>query len=131
MVEMVNIYDPGLEFEPIHRLAIGLDIEKLTRVMQNAPGVTYEPVRGFDEAVDRISGTGVHRIAVVSDSGFGLLSFPKPELNLAVAGLDAFLGQLGRDRELEIDYIHGAEAVRDLATQPNRVLTRRYSWDLP
>lgn len=125
IVELVNIYDRGLEFEPIHRLALGLDITVLKDFLDkfkerehtgSRATPRYEPAADFPSAIARISGSGEHRIAITSKDEYGVLVFPEPEANLAVASLDGFLEKLGSTVDFTVDYIHGAETTRELAS---------------
>lgn len=125
IVELVNIYDPGLDFEPIHRLALGLDITVLKDFIDkfkarehagSRPTPRYEPAPDFPSALKRVSGGEEHRIAVISKDECGVLVFPQPEVNLGVASLDGFLEKLGDTVDFTVDYIHGAETTRELAS---------------
>lgn len=114
LVELVNIYDTGLLFEPIHRLALGLKIDAVRENLASVSGLSFEETPTFEEALQKISGAGEHRIAVAAEGFTGLLRFREPSFNLAAAGLDAWLEEW-LPESAEVDYIHGAETAKELA----------------
>ncbi len=125
LVEIENVHDEGLEFEPIHRVLFGLkkDIfDSLRAYYQQA--VTFSPCAGQDEMVRRVSQAAgdVQTIGVVSPQGYSTLEVHKPSSNLPVGTLQAFLDEFLKGGGAEkIDYIHGAEMVYKLAGQPGNI----------
>ena len=123
LVEIENVHDAGLEFEPIHRVLFGLR-EDVLSAMQAAFGddYSYLPCAGQLEMtfkVDAAAGQVPQQIGVVSTEGYGVVSLANPTANLPVgtlqAFLDGFLKQGGAER---IDYVHGADVVCRLGAQP-------------
>jgi hypothetical protein len=124
LVELVNLHDPALVFEPIHRLLVDIapernligDLEKLYRGRFR----TFECQSAAEimDLVDRQKGSP-HRIGLVTSDGFGALEIFEPDSNLPVGTLQNFLDafvQEGGARD--IDYIHGTESVLRLGRQP-------------
>jgi len=123
LVEIENIHDEGLEFEPIHRILFGLKksiFEKLNNYF--GENFTYKPVPGAEEMVKRVDNANGPKQTIgiaVGGKGFGIIEIANPTSNLPVgtiqACLDAFLKEEGAQK---IDYVHGAEVVCSLGTQP-------------
>jgi hypothetical protein len=127
MVELVNLHDPSLVFEPIHRvlfdLAAGRDLlaeakahfgGRAEYVPLCCPGVMREKVEGQ-------SGLP-HRVGLVTPSGTGLLEISAPGSNLPVGSLQSFLDAfLKSGGAREIDYVHGAESAIALGGQPGNM----------
>ena len=120
LVEIVNIYDEGLLFEPIHRLAMEMDLANLREAAAREKNVKLEETTSFAEALKQVSGEEEHRVAVASGDFTGVLHFGNPEYSLATASLDAFLESC-MSVGSEVDYIHGAETARDLARKAGRI----------
>ncbi len=120
LVEIVNIYDPGLLFESIHRLAIRTGLSAFRNVISGREDVALDETGSFNEALEQISEMGEHRIAVASGGFTGVLRFMKPEYNLAAASLDALLEECVPETG-EVDYIHGAETARSLAGEGEKI----------
>ncbi len=123
LVELVNVHDQGLVFEPIHRLLFGLkkDLFSSLRSFFGAD-ISINPVASSEEliaAVDKAQGP-LQAIGLVGGGkGFNLLEVTHPRSNLPVGTLEAFLEvfikEAGADR---IDYVHGGETVSRLGAQP-------------
>lgn len=125
LIEIVNIYDTGLTFEPIHRVIFNIDNEALIKKMA-------EKLNGNIKALDDADKV----IKAVKDSwanfGFFYLDSEGKQKNvlletkikeLAVARLqpeiDAFLKELPDQSKAEIDYIHGTDEVLKLGSKEN------------
>ena len=110
LVELDNLHDASLEFEPIHRLVFGAKPEELLSAL-----VEYYP------GARRGDGTG-HKLAYVYGETQGLVSVPDPAAQLPVGTLQNFLDwYLARHKGVRVDYIHGEDVVRKLAAQPDTV----------
>lgn len=127
LIEIVNIYDTGLTFEPIHRVIFNIDNETLIKKLA-------EKLNGNIKALDDADKV----IKAVKDSwanfGFFYLDSEGKQKNvlletkikeLAVARLqpeiDAFLKELQDQSKAEIDYIHGTDEVLKLGTKENSI----------
>ncbi len=104
MVELGNIHDASLEFEPIHRLAIDTNPEEL-----------LERLKPFESS----TGQG-HRIAWVSREKTGEIVLDLRFGTLAVGALQGALDTVLGSSET-LDYIHGEESLRRLASKQKSV----------
>ena len=111
LVELDNLHDASLEFEPIHRLVFGVKPEELLSAL-----VEYYPgAQRGDEA-------GGHKLAYVYGETQGMISVPDPAAQLPVGTLQNFLDwYLAQHKGVRVDYIHGADVVRKLSAQPDTV----------
>jgi hypothetical protein len=123
LVEMVNLHDPTLVFEPIHRVLF--DISAGHDVLEEMKAFFGERIQltrssSADEmkaAVDRQKGSP-HKIGMITPSGFGVIEVANPETNLPVGTLQNFLDAFLKGKGArEIDYVHGAEAAARLGQQ--------------
>jgi len=104
LVEVVNIHDVSLEFEPIYRALFGVNPENLLNEFVESMGGEYE---GADAHVyECIYGGKEVKISL------------KAKAELAVADLQIFLDDyIKRNPEVKIDYIHGIENTKRLCTK--------------
>lgn len=126
LVEIENVHDEALQFEPIHRVLFGLKTD-IYAALEAAFGanVTYQPVDSAEAMVAAVN-TGASDGQLVGfvggGRGFGLVKISNPSSNLAVgtiqAFLDPFLKQGGAEK---IDYVHGADVTVRLGGQPGNV----------
>jgi len=122
LVEVENIHDEGLEFEPIHRVLFKVRQDLLAALSQYfGADWSFQPVESADQltqAVD-IAGGRAHTIGLVSAERRGLLVLQNPVSNLPVGSLQSFLDEFMRQGGAEkIDYVHGKHVVFSLGAQP-------------
>ena len=110
LVEVVNLHDDALTFEPIHRVLFHVDGQDL-----------WAAFRAFYPAAHTGVGTG-HTVEVCGQGLYGAWTVPAPSAQLAVGTLQAFLDDYCKRRpEVEIDYIHGDDVARKLGSQPGNL----------
>ena len=112
MVEVENIHDPALAFEPIHRVLTGVDAKALL-----ADWADYCAARGMT-LLDQPE-EGAQQVRFVSAEGERVCAIRHADGPLPVATLQRYLDDfLTRHPETEIDYIHGDDVLRRLASAP-------------
>jgi len=116
LVELVNVHDEALVFEPIHRVVFGLKDERAPlEAMQRHYGDRYSEtqVSSPEELMDQVRSApeGVHRIGASLTAGPVVLEVRDPDQNLAVGTLQTVLDEFMKTGQAsEIDYVHGLEA---------------------
>ena len=125
LVEIVNLHDPALDFEPIHRVLFGVNQDfRIAMKQYYGEDIAITSCQGRDKMVDYVGQTGRSGqvVGVANDQGCALVEFTRPTSNLAVGTLqpflDTFVKQGGATR---IDYIHGADTFFRLCAQPGVV----------
>ena len=106
LVEVVNIHDEALRFEPIYRVLFGVDPEKFIDRLVADLGGQYS---GADaQKFTCIFGDNTREISV------------KPTSKLCVGTLQTYLdAYLKENGQVKIDYIHGEDSVKALCSQEN------------
>ena len=97
MVELENLYDPGIGFEPIHRVVFGTKPDVLLKALSTLKDLTcrQEP----DRNIIRIE-----------------CNTP----DIATASLQPLLDSFVKENKLSIDYIHGEDEVLRLASDSSQ-----------
>lgn len=109
LVELVNLHDESLEFEPIHRVCFDVDPDELMKDFMAAyPGAHYGEGEG-------------HTITYVMADEVGKLTVPKPTAQLPVGTLQEFLDQWMQTHEGRIDYVHGDDVTWELGRKPGNI----------
>jgi hypothetical protein len=117
LVELVNLHDEALNFEPIHRALFELAGERnligeMTSFYQGR--CVFSPVSGAEEmirAVDSQQGSP-HKMGAITPDGFGVVEVSDPDSNLPVGTLQNFLDVfIEKGGAKEIDYIHGTDTI--------------------
>lgn len=125
LVEIENVHDEALEFEPIHRVLFGLNTDLFSALKThfglnlnyNKCGSAQEMVSIVDSATGAAQVIGLVR--GVGPEKYGLMEIAQPSSNLAVGTLQAFLdGFMLRGGAGRIDYVHGSQVLETLGSQP-------------
>ncbi len=103
LTEIVNIHDKALEFEPIYRVVFGVDPQSL-----------------LDDFVKTLGEGNQKFICVYGDNTKEIAV--NPTAKLAVGTLQTFLDDYIKEHsEAEIDYIHGEDSLKKLASRDNAI----------
>ena len=120
LVEIVNIYDEGLTFEPIHRVLFGVEAASVMDFCQSKLGGAVEAVASAAELASLVeNSTNNFGFVFVDKSGNQHFYCLKTEIKeLAVSRLQPVLDEfLAGKADSEIDYIHGSDEVFRLGAQ--------------
>ncbi|HQF61702.1 MAG TPA: DUF1015 domain-containing protein [Anaerolineaceae bacterium] len=125
LVEIENVHDEGLEFEPIHRVLFGVKqnvVEAMTAFYGGA--IHFQSCKSAAEMVAVVDGQqgAEQAVGVISNAGYQVAWITKPTSNLPVGTLQAFLdGWLKNGGAEKIDYVHGEDVVCELGAQPGKL----------
>ena len=109
LVELNNLHDTALEFEPIHRVVFGVEPQQLLAAMEAYyPGLIHGEGEG-------------HALPYVWGEHQGTITVPNPKAQLPVATLQRFLDDYLQNNPGRVDYIHGAQVARDLARRKDTI----------
>ena len=109
LVELENIHDEALEFEPIQRVIFDTDPEKLLdALMEHYSGASYED-------------NGGQKIRYTYNGGEGVIYIKDGPSNLPVGTLQIFLDKYIAENGCRIDYIHGDDVVEKLTREENTI----------
>ena len=122
LVEIENVHDNGLHFEPIHRVLFEC-CNKPKTVMSNFFGDTlrFERCESPEEMIEKVEAFAGHEhvIGMITPDGAELAFISNPVANLPVGTLQTFLDDwITQGSAGKIDYVHGAEVLIALASQP-------------
>lgn len=131
LVEIVNIYDKGLTFEPIHRVIFDCDVEGLIKTLAEKLGGSVSEVSDAGELEAAVKDSHADFGFAYKAGGAQKYVLLKTGITeLAVARLqpeiDEFLKSAtaatsASARKAEIDYIHGSDEVLKLGERENAV----------
>ncbi len=121
LVEIVNIYDSGLTFEPIHRVLFKLDSEDMLSYVAGKLGGSvqdFADAASLEKTVADKSAAGARYGFIFTKDGKTSYRMVQTSItDLAIAALqpvlDEYMASKNADKE-QIDYIHGSEEVIEL-----------------
>ncbi len=109
LVELVNLHDDALEFEPIHRVIFGVNpedmLEKLFKFYPES--ATYD--------------NGGKKITCTYAKEEKSIWIKDEHNNLVVGSLQDFIDSYLKENSGEVDYIHGEDVVKNLSSQNNNI----------
>ena len=121
LVEIENVHDEGLAFEPIHRVLFGVQGDPAAAVRAYfGEQASLRPVTGPSEMIAAVKGQRETQqvIGLVSPQGAQLLTIDRPGSNLAVGTIQTFLDKWSKQGGFSpMDYVHGDEVVCQLGAQ--------------
>lgn len=128
LVEVENVHDEGIVFEPIHRVLFGLPpeeaVNKLQNLLEKANGSVR--MRMFDaqgalEAALLAEDAAAHKLPFFYGQACGMFIVEHPAQQLSVGTLQLAIDELIKQQGGEVDYIHGKDVVLKLAGEPNTI----------
>ncbi len=125
LVEVENVHDTALEFEPIHRVIFDVMVDFESALTDYfGENATFRPIPDKAQMFELLENpvAGCQAVGVVMGGQCGLLELERPTSNLAVGSLQPFLDTLLKNGQAQgIDYVHGEEVVFKLAIQPGNI----------
>ncbi|MDR0502822.1 MAG: DUF1015 domain-containing protein [Treponema sp.] len=123
LVEIENIYDPAIQFEPIHRLVFDFSPDEIISVLSGLPGFSCRSAGSAEELSKAVCGGryGDGQQKGVPGNIFGVISRERYALvetsagGIATACLQPLLDSLVSEKSGLIDYIHDEEELFRLA----------------
>ena len=122
LVEVENIHDSGLDFEPIHRVLFNINgniSNKISLFWNNQVNIqNYSNAQQMIHEVDQQSDQ-FHKFGLIYGSTFSVVEVQNPSNNLPVGTLQSFLDSILYENCAEkIDYVHGSEITCTLGSKP-------------
>ena len=109
LVEVVNIHDPALQFEPIYRVLFGVDPTDVLRELERYLATLHgdAPTQTFDYLFGTVRGS---------------MTVSTPVRQLTVGTLQDFIdGYLAAHPSAEVDYIHGEDSLEALSARDGAI----------
>jgi hypothetical protein len=132
LAEIENLYDPAIQFEPIHRALFNIGMDDLLARLSSLPGFSSRPAgsgtsgggAGDRAALARLAGgqeADKTRLGLVSGNRCVVVEYDAP--GLATVSLQPLLDELTQsggkgEAAPAIDYIHGEDELFRLAADP-------------
>lgn len=120
LVEIENVHDHGLDFEPIHRILFGLKVDIFAALCDYyGSTINAVPVRNEMEMHKLVGNVreGRQIFGMTVNQKYFAVEISNPSATLAVGTLQPFLDQLiSQSKAEKIDYVHGDSTVVKLTS---------------
>lgn len=129
LVELENVHDDGIVFEPIHRVVFNVNVpaflDSLKAKLKEQNGecdIEFYACENCMAKAEKEVPDGTHMIPVIIEGKKGLIMVKHPVAQLEVGTLQNALDPLLKQTEgASIDYIHGADVVNELGSKPGNI----------
>lgn len=109
LVEVVNLHDSALEFEPIYRVIFNCDPDDVLKNLR-------------EYVCDNSSEEASQSVKYITVSEKGTVNFTKTSHTLTVGTLQNFIDAYSKSHpEIKCDYIHGEDSVKNLVKTPDSI----------
>jgi hypothetical protein len=123
LVELVNIHDEGLQFEPIHRVLFNVNSAHLLDALSHYYFKNDCLVKSCSSEQDLLAQSkqaqtdNNHIIPFISPEGYGFIMINDPTFTLEIASIEDFFNIYLEANEVKVDFIHGDDVVNDLGSK--------------
>ena len=123
LVEIENIYDPAIQFEPIHRIVFDIGFDQTLSLLSKLPDYSLRCADGAQELADNVRAcASANCFGVISGGRYALIETSAS--GIATACLQPLLDEYAGDNPELIDYIHDdKELFRLAAGEKGRIVT--------
>lgn len=129
LVELENVHDDGIVFEPIHRVVFNVNVpaflDSLKAKLKEQNGecdIEFYACENCMAKAEKEAPDGAHVIPVIIEGKKGLIMVKHPVAQLEVGTLQNALDILLKQTEgASIDYIHGEQVVNELGSKPENI----------
>lgn len=121
LVEIENIFDPGLEFEPIHRVLFDTPRDVFeAELAHHCASYVVSPADTAEDLMERVVGATRQTFGYCDASGYATYTLTDPAASIPAGTLQTVIDALvaaGR----EVDYIHGTDATSEIGRRPGNL----------
>lgn len=123
LVELENIFDEGLEFEPIHRVLFDLDQHtfesELAKACDHFEKEKVSDLKSLDAAINKED--GVQRFGFCDKHGYQVYILTEPKASIAAGTLQLIIDSLLAQKIASVDYIHGKDVTATLGSKDGNI----------
>lgn len=122
LVEIENIYDEGLEFEPIHRLLFDTSVDQFFQhLKQYASSYETKEVNTIEELETLLhNGDGKQRFGYVNNNKITLVTLKGVTTSITAETVQHVIDDLEKNGS-KVDYVHGVEVVMSVGKEKSNI----------
>ena len=121
LVELENIFDPGLVFEPIHRVLFNVPEEVFLELLKKySKDIKFEEVKCRNCIGERLKDQSTQGFGYCTSDKHIYVRLKDPVANIAAGTLQRVIDDL-LDKGYEVDYIHGADVTDKLGSEKGNI----------
>jgi hypothetical protein len=124
LVELENIFDEGLVFEPIHRVLFGISRQEFfAQLAKFCAGYSVDDVASLSELNQKLLEHGESQVfGYVDHQRIAIVSMDHPSATIAAGTLQGVIDSfLEANPKTIVDYIHGSDVTYNLGSKPGNI----------
>ena len=123
LVEIVNIYSEGLEFEAIHRVVFNINPEEFLSGMEAGGDFTVRSTSTLEEALSMMESAGDRQVSAFRHKeGYGVMEALNPASSVTAGTVQAYIDRfLENNSGSSVDYIHGSDVTGELGSRSGNI----------
>ncbi len=123
MVELENIFDEGLQFEPIHRVLFNISKQTfLQEIATVCESYTMHSVASKQEVVKQINADEAEQsFGYCDQDGYAVVTLHMPKASIAAGTLQLVIDSLLTQKKATVDYIHGVDVTANLGKKQGNI----------
>lgn len=122
LVELENIYDEGITFEPIHRVLFNIDKDNFFMEIEKLGNFKFENFNSIDKIMSKIKGhKGKNQqIGYCDSEKMGIITIESPSATIPAGTIQKIIDSyLNKNTKSSVDYIHGEDVTLKLGIKEN------------
>jgi len=123
LVELENIFDEALFFEPIHRVFFGLTTDKFDELLkpyaEKIEKTQVKCVNCLSKAINEKDGK--QHFGVITDRGYVDYALSGAKASIAAGTIQSVIDEMNRDKIATVDYIHGKDVTDRLGKEDGNI----------
>jgi len=127
LVEIENIYDPAIQFEPINRVVFDVGFDEMIKILSSLPDFSCHPMNSAQDlskiCAQQPQASAANHFGVISQNRYALIETSAP--GIATACLQPLLDKYAGTNPQLIDYIHDEEELFRISGEGGQTDTNR------
>lgn len=121
LVEIENIFDEGLEFEPIHRVLFSIERKTFESLLENTcSSFSKIEVNSKEELLKKTNESGQH-FGFIDKSGYSVYTIIDGKKSIAAGTMQLVIDEMLEKKLGEVDYIHGEDVTIELGKKDRNI----------
>ncbi|MDC7126834.1 MAG: DUF1015 domain-containing protein [Spirochaetales bacterium] len=123
LVEIVNIFSDGIEFEAIHRVLFNIEPENFLNALEVSNNFNVIQKNNLDDVIADIEKqTDKQLCGFTYSGGYGIIEAVNPTASISAGTFQEFIDNYLKDKpKASVDYIHGIDVTSDLGMKNNNI----------
>ena len=123
LVEIVNIFSEGIEFEAIHRAVFNCSPRLFISELKENPDFRVSTTDSLEKVMDEVDNAGPRQLCgYCTEDEYGIIEALKPDSSIIAGTIQNYIDNyLKSKQDAVVDYIHGIDVTDELGRKPGNM----------